>query len=115
MCRRVAGELSLRLNDAKTRIEPVKGTKITFLKRVYSYRPQKCAGAGGLEIVMASSAVRATRRHIKGITHLAQLSILSEKDLQQVIASLHSHVASVSHPTRLFSKFARETGVACAE
>ncbi len=108
---RMAHELGLNLNKKKTRIVPVKRTKLTFLKRVYSFDANKCGGAGGLEITMAACAMRASRHHLKGIAHLYDRGALSDEDVVQVLASLKSNVLSTSHAAGLYHKFVRESGL----
>lgn len=107
----MAHELGLRLNEKKTHVAPVKRTKLTFLKRVYSFDANKRGGRGGLEITMAACAVRSSRRHLKGIAHLYDKGTLSDEDVTQVLASLKSNVMSTSYASGLYCKFVRESGL----
>ena len=110
---RFAAKMGLALNPKKTRVAPAKRAKITFLKRVYSYVPPDLSRAApaSLEIRMAACAVRASRRHLKGVARLAAAGVLDDADVAAVRAALHANCASTSHPAGLERKLLRESGL----
>lgn len=109
--RDISSSLGLVINERKTHVLSIKKSKVTFLKRVYIFDANKCAGAGGLDIYMSACALRASRHHLKGVVSLHRKGVLTDDDLAQVLASLKSNVASTSHPAGLYNKFIRESKV----
>lgn len=110
---RAAAKMGLALNPKKTRVVPAKRAKVSFLKRVYSCVPPgpRDARPSHPEIRMAADAARASRRHLKGVAHLAAAGVLDGGDVAAVRAAVRANCSSTSHSAGLGRKLLSESGL----
>ena len=111
-------KLKLKLNKDKCKIQSIKRSKITFLKRVHYFQKPRNnnnnnsnnnAPTGKLIVRMCKKTKQNTRRHLKGVRHLVTLGVLDPCDLGSVVNSLYTD--TLTHPSALQIKILTEAGM----